>query len=135
MILNRIGSLYASSGENAVAVELYTRALALLKTSNNPSLAAVIHGSLGRLHLEAKNWPAARIELDQALRIFRECGDKRGHATTLLSLGMLDQATGAELLISAASLFHEIGDAAAERNALDLVPERKDAAAAKDKPA
>jgi hypothetical protein len=52
-----------------------------------------------------------------------------------MGLGTLDLATGSELLSAAASLFREIGDAAGERAALDLVPEQKSAAQANDKPA
>jgi tetratricopeptide (TPR) repeat protein len=135
MILSRIAGLHASAGEARSAIELYNRAITLAQKSNNVVLEASNRGSLGRVHFEAGNWPAARLELDHGLRLFRECGDKRGQASTLMALGKLDLATGAELLRSAAAMFHEVGDAPGERAALDLLPEGKDSRTAKEKPA
>src|SRR5260370_27131313 len=135
MILSRIAGLHASAGETRSAIELYGRALTLAQKSNNVALEASNHGSLGRVHFEAGNLPAARLELDHALRLFRDCGDKRGQASTLMALGKLDLATGAELLRFAATMFREIDDASSERAALDLLPDGKDSTAAKDKPA
>jgi len=92
---------------------------------------------LGRVHFDSKSWAAARLEFEQALRLFKECGDKRGQAITLASIGRLDMATGQELLRSAADLFRQIGDASGERAALDLlpVPTEEESPKAKVKPA
>src|SRR5260370_42276784 len=105
MILSRIAGLHASAGETRSAIELYGRALTLAQKSNNVALEASNHGSLGRVHFEAGNLPAARLELDHALRLVRACAAKRGQASTVMALGKLDLPTGAELLPSPAPLF------------------------------
>jgi tetratricopeptide (TPR) repeat protein len=135
MILSRIAGLHAASGESKSAIELYARAIALAKKANHAALEATTRGSLGRLHFESGNWQAARLELEHALRLFREGDDKRGQALILISLGKLDIATGSDLLRSAAGLFREIGDDASERATLNLLPEPKQAAAPQDKSA
>jgi hypothetical protein len=77
------------------------------------------------------------LEFEHALRLFKECGDKRGQAITLAGLGRVDMATGQDLLRQAADLFRQIGDASGERAALDLlpIPAEEDSPKAKVKPA
>jgi tetratricopeptide (TPR) repeat protein len=137
LLLNRIATLHGSLGEPGRAAELHSRAIALAQKAKNVPLEATAHGSLGRVHFDSKSCAAARLEFEHALRLFKECGDKRGQAITLASLGRLDMATGQELLRSAADLFRQIGDAAGERAALDMlpIPEEDDSPKAKVKPA
>jgi hypothetical protein len=52
-----------------------------------------------------------------------------------MGLGRLDVATGHEFLRSAATMFHEIGDASGEQAALELLPEAEGPEQAKVKPA
>ncbi len=126
MIMNRIAAMHSALGETKRAVELHSRALALAQKSKNLPLEAVTHGSLGRVHFDAKNYAAARQEFEHALRLFSEGGDKRGQALTLIGLGKLDMATGQEFLRSAAAMFREMGDTSSERAALDLLPPAED---------
>ncbi len=99
------------------------------------ALQAATHGNLARAHFDAKSWAAARLEFEHALRLFKEIGDKRGQAITLMGLGRLDVATGHEFLRSAAAMFHQIGDVSGEQAALDLLPEAEGPEQAKMKPA
>ena len=133
--MGRIAGLHASLGESNRAVELYSRALVLAQKAGNVLLQAVVRGNLGRVHFGVKNWPAARLEFEQALLLFKECGDQRGQALTLLGLGKLDLATGLEYLRSAAALFHQIGDAAGEKSVLDLLSSEREPESAREKPA
>ena len=122
LIFNRIGAIYASIGEHKRTIELHTRALALAQSSKNVPLAAATRASLGRAHFECKQWDAAKPHFDEALRLFHQCGDKRGYAMALFHLGKLNLAAGHDMLRSAATMFRELGDTASEHAALDLLP-------------
>jgi tetratricopeptide (TPR) repeat protein len=135
MIMNRIAGMHAATGENKRAIELHSRALALAQKAGNVPLEAATRGNLGRVHFESKNWAASRQEFEHALRLFKDMGDKRGQALSLLGLGRLDVATGHEFLRSAAAMFHEIGDTEGEQTALEQLPEAEPPQEAKVKPA
>src|SRR5262249_54951697 len=62
MILSRIATLHAAMGEFNRAVELHSRALALAQKGRNVPLEAAARGNLGRVHFDARNWAAARLE-------------------------------------------------------------------------
>jgi hypothetical protein len=46
----------------------------------------VLH-SLGLVHHQLRDYPAARRSFDEALSVFRQLGDRMGEAETLASLG------------------------------------------------
>src|SRR5262249_27670464 len=84
MILSRIANLHAAQGESGRAIELHSRAVALAQKTRNVALEAAAHGHLGRIHYDARNWAASKLEFEHALRLFKECGDKRSQAITLI---------------------------------------------------
>ena len=128
MIMNRIAALHSSAGEGQRALELHGRALAIAQKTQNVALQATTHASMGRLLLEQKDWKPAQTHLEEALRLFEQCGDKKGHAHTLLSLGKMNLTISRKVLESAVRIFREIGDTAGESAALDLMPEPGEAA-------
>jgi tetratricopeptide (TPR) repeat protein len=85
-------------------------------------LVAATRSSLGRAHFESKQWDAAKPHFDEALRLFHQIGDKKSYAVALFHLGKLNLAAGQDMLRSAATIFHELGDTPSEHAALDLLP-------------
>jgi len=132
--MNRIAGLSAGMNDSRKAIELHMRALALAQKTANVALQASTRAALGRLHLDLKQWAAARLEFEHALQLSREMGDKRGQATALLSLGKVERATSEDLIRTAAAIFQEIGDPAGEQAANELL-RTGDSVSAKEKPA
>jgi tetratricopeptide (TPR) repeat protein len=121
MVLNRIAGLHSAGGEAKPALELYSRALILAQKTGNVSLQAGTRIAMGRVYLEAKKWSAAQSEFEEVATLCDEHGDKKGRALAFLELGKLNLAAGENFLQSAAAMFREIGDAAGEKTARELM--------------
>jgi tetratricopeptide (TPR) repeat protein len=122
LIFNRIASMHSTAGDHQRAIDLHSRALTLAGKAKNNALEAATHASLGRIHMLLGNENAARPELQAALLLYEQLGDKRGQANALLSMGKLEISFGQDLVRSAAALFQDIGDKAGEEAANLLLP-------------
>jgi tetratricopeptide (TPR) repeat protein len=135
LIMNRLAALHSSRGDRRRALDLHARALTLAHKGKNVALSAATRTSMAKLYFEVGNLNAARAEFQAALISYEELRDKRGQATALLHLGKIDIATGHDMIATAAKMFREAGDAEGEQSALEALPAREEAEAAKDKPA
>ena len=83
-----LGHLYASVGENRLALDQYHHALALLERQpDDPVLRARLLNKMGDLLLWSDGPAAALERLNEALELRRKQRDSRGQAVTLNSIG------------------------------------------------
>lgn len=99
------------------AREFLVKAADLFALHENTRLLGMVRRSLGILQLERGDLPAARTELDAALRLARQCGDDEGAAQTLVEVARLraregDLDAAQQAADEAASLADRISDAA-----------------------
>ncbi|HYQ84599.1 MAG TPA: tetratricopeptide repeat protein, partial [Rubrobacter sp.] len=83
-----LGILYASLGENRMALENYHLALGLLEQQPESRQKAVILSKLGDVLIESEGPEAALEKYQEALALRRRLQDTRGQAVTLNSMGL-----------------------------------------------
>jgi CHAT domain-containing protein/tetratricopeptide (TPR) repeat protein len=71
IILNRLGFAYSALGDQTRALDLYARALEIALASRDRAGEAGIRYNLARCERDRKNLPAARLQIEQALRIVK----------------------------------------------------------------
>lgn len=100
-VLSHIGSIYAYTGKNAQAQAASVRALNLLAVigSENPSAIqkqayAEALRNRGEINYSRGNLVRSTADFDQALKIFKEFGDRAGEARCRLFKGYISGALG-----------------------------------------
>ncbi len=88
----RSASLAARAGQVAEARQALQRALAL--ATEQPELQCAALNLLGVLAFEAGDTAEARSRYDAALRLARQCGERRVEGTVLANLGNLEATAG-----------------------------------------
>ena len=81
--------------------------LALLRRAGNRALYAHNLNNLGYLEMEAGQVAAARLRLDEAVRVEREIGDQRGVAYAICNLAFASLLDGADADADAGAMFEE----------------------------
>ena len=112
-----------NGGHPAEAVAVHTEARHAARSMGDRAAEAGALISLGVVHWQMGDYPAAIDEVTQSLELFREAGDGRGEARALGNLGVVHTSTGdLELSIDfheqALDRFIAIGDRVGEANTL-----------------
>ena len=95
-----------------------------------PGQALAVH-YLGTARLATGDYPGAARDLQAALGISREIGDRIGQADALETLGVLREVTGdylaaARVLEESLGIYHDIGDRIGQANALTFLGDARD---------
>jgi tetratricopeptide (TPR) repeat protein len=112
-----------NGGHPAEAIAVHTEARHAASSMGDRAGEAGALISLGVVHWQMGNYPAAIDEVTQSLELFREAGDGRGEARALGNLGVVYTSTGdLELSVGfhdqALDRFIAIGDRLGEANTL-----------------
>ncbi len=86
-ILTSAGELLHSQRNHTKALEVYQRALTLVREEKNKAGQAGTLISMGRVYSALEQFDTALHSYDQALLLMREVGNKAGEAGTLASIG------------------------------------------------
>lgn len=93
-LLNQMGVIHASFGENMLAVQCYGEALAIRKAIGfNEGIEATLN-NLGLLAANVGNYPLAFDYYNEALTISRKCEFKHGEATALNNIASVYYSQG-----------------------------------------
>ncbi len=91
--LSSLGWLYFTLGEDEVALDALAEALPLLEAAGARRHVAVALGRRGAVRVKLGD-PAAPADLEQALSLQRELGDRREEAVMLYYLGLAERRGG-----------------------------------------
>ncbi len=110
-----LGTLLATQGEHAKAVELFEGSLAIWRELGDREQQAIALNNLGMTRLYRGELAAARSLLEESITIAREIGSDSRIALPLTSLGQVESAAGnydraAQLLHEALTLDRRLGD-------------------------
>ncbi len=94
IMLRREGAILYRKGELADARMIFEKALKLLANSDNKTLLAEVHGSLGVVHWRMGKTERAKKSYEIDLEISQACKNKEGIARAQNNLGILDRETG-----------------------------------------
>ena len=94
IMLRREGAILYRKGELADARMIFEKALKLLADSDNKTLLAEVHGSLGVVHWRIGKPEKARNSHEIDLEISQSNKDKEGIARAQNNLGILDRESG-----------------------------------------
>ncbi len=89
--LNIEGAVWMMRGDYGAARELYARSLALAKS---PAIRGKALQNLGSLAAEERNFDEGERLFAKSREAYREAGDQRGEAVSLLNVGRLQQERG-----------------------------------------
>lgn len=94
IMLRREGAVLYRKGELADARMIFEKALKILTDSDNKTLLAEVHGSLGVVHWRMGKLDKAKKSHEIDLKISQSSKDKEGIARSLNNLGILDWEAG-----------------------------------------
>jgi predicted ATPase/class 3 adenylate cyclase len=114
--LANLGGLAHFQGETDVALHHYAKSLQVSRAINDDlGVAAMLQNLLMLLAIDPVHAVRARSYGEEALRVCRALGDRRGEAYALSGLGIVEHVTGAanqaaDLHQRSLGIFEEIGD-------------------------
>ena len=117
-VLGQYGNYYNTFGERQRAVETFSRAVTLVRSSDRRVEASLRH-DFGTLYNMLGEYELARTEFTRSLRLARQSGDLVIEAYTLMNLGtnfadLDDLPRASRYLALSRPLLRKLGDAAAE---------------------
>ncbi len=89
-VWNGMGCAELGRGTSNAARQNFLQALQWAETLQNDGMAATIHGNLGYVALNLKDWPSAQEHMEQCLHLHKSCN--MSEAWPLQNLGALAQA-------------------------------------------